>query len=163
MIKAFSLFSKNHPEWVLKLYGVGSDEELIKKWCVEEDVADKVHFMGLTKQPMVDINKAGMFLITSDFEGISNALLEAMAVGLPCVSTDSAPGGARMLIQNRSNGLLAEVGNYEHIAEAMAVFADNPNIAKQCGEKAKEVVSIFDAESTLDKWESYITDVVNRN
>lgn len=162
MLKAFSLFSKNHPEWILKLYGVGSDEDIIRRWCVEEGVADKVLFMGLTKQPMADIRKAGMFLITSDFEGISNSLLEAMAVGLPCVSTDSEPGGARMLVKNMSNGLLVEVGNHEKIAEAMAVFADNPNIAEQCGEKAKEVVSRFDAETTLDKWEAYITEVVNR-
>lgn len=163
MIKAFSLFSKNHPEWFLKLYGVGSDEQLIKNWCIENGVEDRVKFMGLSKQPMVDISNAGMFLITSDFEGISNSLLEAMAVGLPCVSTDSAPGGARMLIQNNSNGLLAEVGNHEKIAEAMAKFADDPNLAKQCGENAKLVVSRFDAERTLDKWESYIAEVVNRN
>ena len=163
MIKAFSLFSKNHPEWLLKLYGVGSDEQLIKNWCIENGVEDRVKFMGLSKQPMVDICNAGMFLITSDFEGISNSLLEAMAVGLPCVSTDSPPGGARMLIQNNSNGLLAEVGNHEKIAEAMAKFADDPNLAKQCGENAKLVVSRFDAERTLDKWESYIAEVVNRN
>lgn len=163
MIKAFSLFSKSHPEWVLKLYGLGSDEELIKRWCEEKNVAGKVQFMGLTKQPMVDISKAGMFLITSDFEGISNSLLEAMAVGLPCVSTDSAPGGARMLIQNTSNGLLAEVGNHKKIAEAIAKFADDPNLAKKCGENAKQVVYRFNAEKTLDKWESYITEVVNRN
>lgn len=163
MIKAFSLFSKEHPDWVLKLYGGGSDEELIKKWCFEEGLVDKVQFMGVTKQPMVDISRAGMFLITSDYEGISNALLEAMAVGLPCVSTDSAPGGARMLIQNTSNGLLAEVGNHEKIAEAMAKFADDPNLAKKCGENAKQVVSRFDAERILDKWELYIAEVVNRN
>ena len=163
MIKAFSLFSRNHPEWVLKLYGIGCDENIIKKWCVEEGIAEKVIFMGLSKHPMSDISNAGMFLITSDFEGISNSLLEAMAVGLPCVSTDSAPGGARMLIQNNSNGLLAEVGNHEKIAEAMAKFADDPNLAKQCGENAKLVLSRFDAERTLDKWESYIAEVVNRN
>lgn len=162
MIKAFSLFSKTHPEWVLKLYGVGSDENDIKQWCHEEGVDDKVFFMGLTKQPMVDISKCGMFLITSDFEGISNSLLEAMAVGLPCVSTDSRPGGARMLIQNMSNGLLVEVGNYEKIAEAMLLFANNPQLAQQCGEKAKEVLTRFDAGATLDKWESYIAEVVNK-
>ncbi len=162
MIKSFSLFSKNHPEWILKLYGIGSDEDVIKRWCVEEGVADKVLFMGLTKQPMVDIRKAGMFLITSDYEGISNALLEAMALGLPCVSTDSEPGGARMLVQNMSNGLLVEVGDHEKIADAMAYFADNPKFAEQCGEKAKDVVTRFDAETTLDEWESYISEVVNR-
>ena len=163
MIKAFSLFSRNHLDWVLKLYGIGSDEDSIKKWCIEEGVEDKVLFMGLSKQPMADISNAGMFLITSDFEGISNSLLEAMAVGLPCVSTDSEPGGARMLIENMSNGLLAPVGNPEKIAEAMSVFADNPDVAEKCAEKAKEVIDRFDADMILNKWESYISDVVNRD
>lgn len=161
MIKAFSLFSKSHPEWILKLYGLGRDEDNIKKWCAEEGVYDKVKFMGLTKHPMADISKAGMFLITSDFEGISNSLLEAMAIGLPCVSTDSEPGGARMLIQHMSNGLLAEVGNPFRIAEAMSLYADNPRLAEQCGERAKEVIYKFDAETTLDKWELYIDKIIN--
>lgn len=156
MIKAFSLFVERYPDWVLKLYGTGADEALIKQWCVEEGVADKVLFMGISKHPMLDTNKAGMFIITSDFEGISNSLLEAMAIGLPCVSTDSAPGGARMLIDNMNNGLLAPIGNPEKIAEAMGLFACNPLFAQKCGEKAKEVISRFDPILTLDKWENYI-------
>ncbi|MBQ6828031.1 MAG: glycosyltransferase, partial [Thermoguttaceae bacterium] len=53
-----------------------------------------------------------------DFEGIANSLLEAMAVGLPCVSTDHTPGGARLLIQDRENGLLAPIGDAEKLAAA---------------------------------------------
>lgn len=162
MIKAFSLFSINHPGWVLKLYGIGRDEDIIKKWCVEEGVDDKVRFMGLSKHPMIDISNAGMFLITSDYEGISNSLLEAMAIGLPCVSTDSEPGGARMLINDRTNGILADVGNPQKISEAMAVFADNPQIAATCGENAKHVIERFNADKILDKWEMYIHNVIKK-
>lgn len=156
MIKAFAIFSKRYPEWTLKLYGHGSDVDLIKKWCKDEGVDEKVLFMGLSKHPMIDTNNAGMFLITSDYEGISNALLEAMAIGLPCVSTDSTPGGARMLINNMENGLLAPVGDPQKIADAMALFACNPTFAAKCGEAAKKVITRFDPTTTLDRWENYL-------
>lgn len=162
MIKAFSIFSKKHPEWVMKLYGLGDDEDAIRRWCVEEGVDDKVLFMGLTKHPMIDICKAGIFLITSDFEGISNSLLEAMAVGLPCVSTDSDPGGARMLIQNMYNGILAEVGNPKSIAEALLFFADNPHIAESCGQNARDVSRRFAPEIILSQWEDYIIKIARK-
>lgn len=156
MLDAFKLFSEKHPEYVLKMYGRGSDEELIKKWVSERSLCEKVRFMGLSTHPMLDICRDGMFLITSDFEGISNALLEAMAAGLPCVSTDHTPGGARLLIQDHQNGLLAPIGDSKRLAEAMCEFADDPELAEACGEKAKEVLVRFSPEHIIDLWEEYI-------
>lgn len=160
MLDAFRIFSEKHPEYVLKLYGRGSDEEQIKQWVEDRDLTDKVKFMGLTTQPMQDIAKDGMFLITSDYEGISNSLLEAMAVGLPCVSTDHTPGGARLLIQDSENGLLAPIADAEKLAEAMSKFADNPELAKSCGEEAKKVVERFAPDKIIDMWEDYIKKIV---
>ena len=97
-----------------------------------------------------------MFIITSDFEGISNSLLEAMAAGLPCVSTDHTPGGARLLIQDHENGLLAPVADCEGLAAAMCEFAENPSLAEKCGNNAKDVVNRFDPQRIIDTWENYI-------
>lgn len=156
MLKAFQLFSEKHPEYVLKLYGRGNDEQQIAKWAEELGIADKVQMMGLTTQPMQDIAGDGMFLITSDYEGISNSLLEAMAVGLPCVSTDHTPGGARMLIQDHENGLLAPVEDAPRLAAAMSEFADDLQLATKCGESAKNVINRFAPARIIDMWESYI-------
>lgn len=156
MIEAFKLFSAKHPEYILKLYGRGVDEERIKQWAVDAGIEDKVKLMGLTSQPMQDIATDGMFLITSDYEGISNSLLEAMAVGLPCVSTDHTPGGARLLITDHKNGLLAPIADSEALAKAMCEFAENPVLAKDCGEKAKDVLNRFAPHRIIDMWEEYI-------
>lgn len=162
MLEAFRLFSQKHPEYTLKLYGDGSDTEQIKQWAVDLGIADKVNLMGLTRQPMQDIAHDGMFLITSDFEGISNSLLEAMAVGLPCVSTDHTPGGARMLITDHENGLLAPVEDAPALAAAMCEFAENPELAEKCGNNAKDVVNRFAPERIIKQWEMYIAEITNK-
>ena len=156
MLDAFKIFSDKHPDYVLKLYGKGSDEELIKSWVEERGLSDKVRFMGLTTQPMQDTAADGMFLITSDFEGISNSLLEAMAVGLPCVSTDHTPGGARLLITDHENGLLAPIADAKGLADAMCEYAEDPALAAKCGENAKDVVNRFAPNRIIDMWENYI-------
>lgn len=159
MLDAFKLFLVKHPEYVLKLYGDGFDKECIDEWIKERGIVENVRFMGITTQPMQDIATDGMFLITSDFEGISNSLLEAMAVGLPCVSTDHSPGGARLLIQNGENGLLAPVRDAKALSEAMCRFAEDEKLAEMCGENAKNVVNRFAPDKIIDMWEEYIDSV----
>ncbi len=156
MLKAFKNFSDKHADYVLKLYGIGDDEEKIHTWAKKFGIADKVLFMGLTKHSMRDMASCGIFLITSDYEGISNSLLEAMAVGLPCVSTDHTPGGARLLIQDGENGLLAPMGNAGALADAMCRFAEDEVLAKKCGENARDVVNRFEPKKIIDMWEKYV-------
>lgn len=156
MLDAFKIFVSRYDDYILKLYGTGNDEKLITEWVEERNLTDNVRFMGLTTQPMQDIARDGMFLITSDFEGISNSLLEAMAVGLPCVSTDHTPGGARLLIQDHENGLLAPVGDAEGLAKAMCEFAENSELAEKCSNNARDVVNRFDPQRIIDMWEEYI-------
>lgn len=160
MIEAFYLFSKKHPDYILKLYGDGQDKKQIMQWAQDAGIDSKLKFMGLSKTPMKDIYSDGIFLITSDYEGISNSLLEAMAVGLPCVSTDSTPGGARMLIEDGKNGLLCPVRDPIKIADALCTFADNPKLAEQCGRHARNVLSTFAPSKIAALWENYINQVV---
>lgn len=159
LLKSFALFHSNHTEYRLRLFGKGADERLIEQWCNELGIRENVDFMGLAKQPMKEIVKDGIFIITSDFEGISNSLLEAMAVGLPCVSTDHEPGGARLLITDHENGLLAPVGDIKALAKALEEFADNDALARKCGNNARNVVNRFAPIKIIDMWDSYIENV----
>lgn len=118
--------------------------------------------MGVSSYPLNDIKDSGIFLITSDYEGISNALLEAMAIGLPCVSTDSEPGGARMLINDKINGRIVERRNPEAIASALCDFVENPDFADSCGNKAKDVLARFDKDLIAAKWEAYLLTVAKQ-
>ncbi len=162
MIDAFEIFNKKHSEYTLKLYGDGGSVDIIKGWVTEKGLDEKVKFMGVTKQPMQDIAKDGMFLITSDYEGISNSLLEAMAAGLPCVSTDHSPGGARLLIADHENGLLAPVEDAQKLADAMCEFAENQELAEKCGNNARDVVNRFEPSKIIDMWEDYILSLTDK-
>ena len=159
MLKAFKEFYKKHSEYSLNIYGDGSDKALIEKMICELNLNECVELKGVSNNPIRDITGAGMFLITSDYEGISNSLLEAMAVGLPCVSTDHTPGGARLLIQDHENGLLAPIGDYMKIADCMCEFAERPLLAEKCGKNAKNVRIRFEPKRIIDMWEDYIIKV----
>lgn len=161
MLQGFALFAKKHPEYSLKLYGKGEDEDNIKILSKQLGIEQKVCFMGVSNNPMKDICNSEIFVITSDYEGISNALLEAMAIGMPCISTDSPPGGARMLIQNKINGLLIPIGDYNALAKAMCKYIEDKEFAFSCGQNAKKVTERFHPIKILNNWEEYFNSILN--
>lgn len=78
--------------------------------------------MGKLQMFWKKMSDSKMYVLSSDFEGIPNSLLEAMSIGMPVVSTDCSPGGARLLIENGVNGLLVKTGNSGELASAMEVY-----------------------------------------
>lgn len=160
LLKSFSLFLKSHPDYILNIYGDGPDENLLKDLIFELNLEKSVFLKGVTKDPYKVFGHEGIYIITSDYEGISNSLLEAMAAGLPVVSTDHSPGGARLLITDHDNGLLAPVQDCKALAKALCEFADNPDLAEKCGNKAREVLTRFSPESVISKWDHYIKKIV---
>lgn len=163
MIDAFSIFHETHTDYVLKLFGTGEDEQIIRQWVIDRKLQDVVQFLGFAGKPYKEMRNGNIFLITSDYEGISNAMLEAMAAGFPVVSTDCSPGGARMVIENGENGLIVPAGDSIAVAEALAAFAEDRLLRKKCAEKAREVVDRFAPDKILDQWENYLLKICEGN
>lgn len=156
LIKAFAIFHKKYSNYKLVMYGDGDCMSMIKEMSCELGIQDSVFLMGRTANALVDIQKEGIFLTTSDYEGISNSLLEAMAVGLPVIATDHRPGGARLLIQDHINGLLVPCGDFLAISNALCEMANNPILAESCGKEATKVLERFSPEKTIQAWETFI-------
>ena len=163
MLDAFDMFHSTHPDYVLKLYGTGEDEQKVRQWVNNRNLQNAVMFLGYAGKPYEKMIKGDIFLITSDYEGISNAMLEAMAAGFPVISTDSSPGGARMVIQDKENGLLVPVGDSKAIAAALSMFADNDELREKCAEQAQNVSKRFDPNIILEQWEQYLISVSGRS
>ena len=156
MVDAFKIFVDSFPNYKLYFFGRGGNEEKVKQQVKMYRLEDKILFPGFTFHPQEEMASAKMFVLTSDFEGIPNTLMDAMALGLPCVSTNCRPGGAALLIEDGVNGFLVEKGNAKAIAEKMIMIASNPILADKIGLEAKKITSQFSTSIIGGKWNAYI-------
>lgn len=122
-------------------------------------ISDKVEFKGKVNNPAQYIATSKCFVMSSDFEGISNALLEAMSIGLPVITTDTSPGGARFLIENGVNGFIVNRGDASMLAEKLIYLFQNPLVADSIGNKARGVLKRFKPNLIKEKWNDYLNEV----
>lgn len=161
LIQAFADIAKVYPEYSLVIYGEGYKLEELQKLASTLGVADRVLFPGYTKQVVETIIDASLFVLSSDFEGMPNALMEAMALGLPCISTDCDGGGARFLIEDGKNGLLVPKGDVESLANAMKQMLSDREFAEKCGQEAHKICERLAPEKVYSEWEGFITEIVD--
>ena len=161
LIRAFAMVAEKDPELVLKIYGQGTQEAALRELIRQLRLEDRVLLMGTRSNIFELINDAAAFVMSSDFEGLPNALIEAMAMGLPCVSTRCSPGGAEELIQDGVNGYLVPCGDPQQLAQAIIRLFDNYENALEMGKKACAVRQRVEKQTIIDSWERYIYGVVN--
>ncbi len=160
LLEAFAAVAPEYPEYTLKIFGKGPLEEALKVYAQTLGVADRTQFMGYVSNMPEQLEKASVFVLSSDFEGMPNALMEAMALGLPCISTDCPAGGPRFLIQHGKNGLLVPVGDREVLIAALKKLLGNDPVAAQMGKTARNVADKLSPERIYGLWEKFLTEVV---
>ena len=160
LLKAFGEFSKKYREYVLDIYGQGPLEQDLQKQIREMGLGEKVTLKGYCSDAHSAIRNAAFYVLPSDFEGMPNTLIEAMALGLPSVSTDCPCGGPRMLIQNGENGILVPVGDAAALEQAMCSLAADPDYATKIGLAAEQLRNRVDICTITDQWINYINAVV---
>ena len=160
MLKAFSVFSKKHPDYILEIYGQGKLEKSLKNLAKKLEISDKVFFKGYVKDVSAKIYNAKMFIMTSNFEGMPNALIEAMCLGLPCISTDCDGGGAKDLIQNMENGILIGKNDIKSLINSMEILSNNEMLANQIGLNAKKLIKVLNSNTIYKKWYEYIKKII---
>lgn len=149
---AFKDFLCNYPDYVLHLYGQGDMEQMLRELAKELDIENNVIFEGFHADILNEIRDAGMYVLSSDYEGISNSLLEAMGMGMPVISTDCPAGGSKMCIQDGVNGILVPVAQSDKLAYAMAQIAASEEFATRIGEAAYEVRERFSLQKIVQEW-----------
>lgn len=161
IIDAFQKIADRYPEHRLVIYGEGPLREQLQSRIDNYGLSDRILLPGTDRNLLERIQNAELFLFGSDFEGLPNALIEAMALGLPCVSTDCSPGGARELIDNYKSGIVVPCGNGEKMAEAISFMLDDPQTAKAMGTEARKILDKLSVEAICEKWSKVFTDAMN--
>lgn len=156
MIEAFNLISSKYPDFNLEIYGDGEDEAKVKQIAASNK---KIHLMGKTSNVVNAIQNAWATVLSSDFEGIPNALLESMSLGVPSISTDCSPGGAAMLIRNMENGLLTPRGEVRALAEAMEYTILHHPETEILGKVGQEVNELYSEDIICDRWNKFLENV----
>ena len=161
MFKAFALFHESHPEHVLNVFGRGVDEPVLRQLIAQLGLEDRIILHGNRPHVIEEIRDMGMFVMTSRFEGMPNALIEAMACGLPCVCTDCDFGPAE-LIRDGESGLLVPVDDAVAIAAAMERIADDPALAEKLSQGALEIRQSHGREEICSQYRDYILSVIEK-
>jgi glycosyltransferase involved in cell wall biosynthesis len=156
LIKAFSKIADKFPDVNLVFYGEGKDKQEIIKIIADCNLEKRVFLAGYTENIYLSIMRSRLFVLSSDYEGIPNALIEAMVVGLPCISTDCSPGGAASLIKNLKNGILVKTGCVEELAQAMEFLLSHPEVAESMGESALKIKIDLNPTIIICQWKKYI-------
>lgn len=160
MIEAFSKIIQKYPKEELRVYGEGELKKELEIYIKNLKADENVMLMGRTDNIAEVLSHAKGFLLSSDFEGMPNGLLEAFAVGVPCISTDCPCGGPQTIIKNGFNGLLTPVNDSEKFYCAILEVIENPDKRKQMAKNAKIKAEEFSPEKVFGDWMAYIDELV---
>ena len=155
LIEAFAKIADQYPNVKVFIYGDGSGKEQVAKRIAEKGLEERVILAGHQEDVKDKIRAARVFVLTSRVEGIPNAMIEAMALGLVPVSTDFGGGGARQLIQDGENGLLVPVDNVCALAGCLQCIFSDEELEKRLREHAIESCQRFDPEVVNRQWKAY--------
>ena len=190
VVSAFEKIADEIPEdYILEFYGDGSERENLSAEVARGRLSSRIFFRGVVTDVPQRIRKAGLFILSSDKEGMPNALIEAMALGIPCISTDCPCGGPKVLMKtgatpsegkaepssidhgdnssndqgdNLPNGILVPVGDADAMAEAMKKVINDPALARRLGRNALRVRAVYSPEAAFAAWEKYLRSIALR-
>lgn len=156
LIDAFEMLLRDHPDYTLRIYGRGDEKDNLIALAKAKGLDGAVFFEDFAPDVHERIRDAAMYVCSSDFEGLSNSMLEALAIGMPCVCTDCEGGGARMMIRDHENGILTPVRDAQALYLGMKEIIENPDLAERLSVAAANVRKELSIDRIVDQWEAMI-------
>ena len=165
LIRAFVKVHEKHPDYDLKIYGGDSydgTKEILEDLIRQNGAQDYIHLMGASDSLEKDLTDAALFAFTSDWEGLPNALMEAMALGLPIVATDCPCGGPRTIMTNEVDGLLIPIKDEEALVDGINRLIEDPELAGQLGRQARKIAERANGQAVFEQWRDYIEELCEK-
>lgn len=152
LIKSFARFYRIHTDYKLTIYGEGKLRDEYKNLVTELSIDKAVEMPGFASNLIKKIRKAAMYVSTSNHEGISNSMLEALGLGIPTIVTDCPIGGSKMFVQSNYNGILIPMNAEEELYKAMCKISEDSHYSEYLSENAVKIRKQISTESVCGMW-----------
>ena len=160
LIDAFESFHIVHPEYKLLIYGSGPLERKLQASIQAKCLTDKVEIIKGKRNIPELINGAALFVLSSNTEGMPNALIESMSMGLMSISTDCPIYGPRMLIEHGVNGYLVPINDIEALYEQMCYAIEHEDQARDIRNNALLIRDRLSSQVIAEKWIQYFERII---
>ena len=158
LIKAFYKICSKHPKSKLILIGEGPEKEMCEDLCIKLNLNNRVEFLGNIKNVKEHLQSSSLFVMPSFSEGMSIAILEALASGLPLVTTNYSTFHNRVTI-NGENGYLVKVNDEDDMADKIDLILKNNKLRIKMSEKSKNISKEFSVKEVSKKWDQLLNDL----
>ena len=154
LLNAFSKLADDFPEYKLAFIGDGDMREEIKRAAEQRGLGGRVELNGVTNQVFERIHKSALFVMSSEYEGMPNALIEAMCIGLPVISTKVS--GATDVIEHEVNGMVVDCGDERALENAMRKMLLDKELRENCGSNASKLAEQLEVDAIVQQWLDFI-------
>lgn len=159
MIRAFAKVVDKFPDWQMVIYGEGPLRESLESIVESLEMQGRVLLPGRTEHVIEELRKSKIFCMSSDYEGMSNSMIEAICVGLPIVTTDVS--GVKELVENGVNGFVIPCGDENKLSIAFEKLMNNRQLIKDFSKYSYAKRELFKIDSIVEQWEKLIQQVVS--
>lgn len=163
LIEAFLKVHEKHPDYELEIYGPDSfdgTKEILERLIADHCAEGYIHLMGGSDSLEKQMADASVYAFSSDWEGLPNALLEAMALGLPVVATDCPCGGPRTVITDGVDGLLVPIKDAKAMEAGINRLIEDRELAERLGKNARRIREKTNGEAIIAQWRDYINEII---
>jgi glycosyltransferase involved in cell wall biosynthesis len=155
LLEAFALLTPSY-EVELWICGEGPERKSLERLIRRSNLESSAHLLGFCPNPYALMRQASVFALSSDYEGLPNALIEAQGLGLPAVSTD-CPFGPDEIIEHGVTGFLTEPGDHQALADALARVLNDEHACKTMARQARDRTrSRFGLPLLTGEWTAHI-------
>lgn len=159
LIEAFNSIKDKIPGYKMIIFGEGELRESLEAQINKFNLSDRIFLPGTNQDAIKFVNRSSVFVLSSDMEGMPNALMEALAMGVPCVST-RCDMGPEELIENEKSGILVPVGSADEIAGAILKIINDSEFADKISKNARDLINTHSIDVISNRWLDYIKSLI---